>query len=104
VANIEAAMRAINSGEIYRFLTKPWDDLELCLTIRSAMEKHDLEAENRRLLDTVKRQAMDIRVLEKTHPGISDIERDANGHLLIPEVSDDETSRFMDELDRKYGS
>src|ERR1700722_8470522 len=28
-ADMETAIRAINHGEIYRFLTKPWDDAEL---------------------------------------------------------------------------
>jgi two-component system probable response regulator PhcQ len=63
-ASLEATMKAVNNGEIYRFFTKPWDEYQLKLAIRSAIEKYDLEAENRRLLKTVKRQAVELRSLE----------------------------------------
>ena len=33
---------AINEGEVYRFLTKPWNGDELKLTIKHALEHHDL--------------------------------------------------------------
>lgn len=102
-ANVESAMRAINSGEIYRYLTKPWDDNDLCLTVRSAFEKYDLEAENRRLLQTVKRQALDIRLLEKNYPGISTLDRDGSGSLVIPDVGENELEALRAELDREFG-
>ncbi len=85
-ADIKSAMRAINKGEIYRFLTKPWNDIELKLTIMSALEKYNLEAENRNLLATVKRQALDIQLMEKQYPGITRLDRDESGNLVIPEV------------------
>jgi signal transduction histidine kinase len=47
--DVETAQKAINTGECYRFLTKPWNDSDLRLTIRAALEKFDLTAENRRL-------------------------------------------------------
>ena len=65
-ASLEAAMNAVNSGEIYRFFVKPWNDIELKLAIRSALEKYNLEAENRRLLKIVKRQALDLKLLEES--------------------------------------
>ena len=33
-SDIEAATRAINEGEIFRYLTKPWDDNQLRVTVR----------------------------------------------------------------------
>jgi len=53
-ASLDAAIKAINRGEIYRFFTKPWDDFEVRFAVKSAVEKIDLEVENRRLLDIVK--------------------------------------------------
>src|SRR4030042_6899699 len=32
-ADINAAMAAINQGKVYRFITKPWNDLDLKTTI-----------------------------------------------------------------------
>src|SRR3989339_1411361 len=43
-------VKAINDGEAYRFIQKPWNDEELLLTVRQALEKVDLKRENERLL------------------------------------------------------
>ena len=34
----EVVIKAINQGEVYRFLTKPWDDDELCTTVSDALK------------------------------------------------------------------
>ncbi len=47
-ATLEGAIRAINDGEIYRFFTKPCNELDLATTIRHALEQKDLVEENRR--------------------------------------------------------
>jgi len=89
-ASVEAAMKAINEGEIYRFFTKPWDNLQLTLSIRSAFEKFDLEEENRRLLETVKRQALEMKSIEKLFPGITEVKRDYDGRIVIDNLTQDE--------------
>jgi DNA-binding NtrC family response regulator len=99
-ASVEATMRAVNSGEIYRFFTKPWDDSMLILAIRSAIEKFDLEAENRRLLRTVKRQSQELRQLETKYPGISEMKRTAQGAYELPEIDDDEIARIINEYSK----
>ncbi|HUB08576.1 MAG TPA: response regulator [Myxococcales bacterium] len=92
-ADLEMAISAINEGEIYRFLTKPWDQVELQVTVRLGFERLLLERENRRLLATVKRQSDYIRSLETEYPGISTVQRDAAGTVVI----DDE------EMVRQFG-
>lgn len=82
-ADMQTAIEAINHGEIYRFLTKPWDDTELKVTLHLAFEKLDLERENRRLMATVRRQQDLIHVLENEHPGIAALTRDSSGAILI---------------------
>jgi two-component system probable response regulator PhcQ len=77
------AIEAINHGEIYRFLTKPWDDTELKVTLHLAFEKLDLERENRQLIATVRRQQHLIQSLEAEHPGIAGITRDPGGVIVI---------------------
>ncbi len=49
-ASSDTIIRAINEGEIYRFLTKPCDRTELLVTLHLACEKLELERRNRRLL------------------------------------------------------
>lgn len=102
-ASIEAAMNAVNSGEIYRFFSKPWNDVELKLSIRAAIEKYDLEEENRNLLKTVKRQASELKYLEEKYPGITDTKKDEEGNFILPEISDIDTalSEIMSESGKK---
>jgi len=46
---IKVAVEAINQGEIYRLITKPWNDDELRATLRQAFEQADLKEEIKRL-------------------------------------------------------
>ena len=55
--DLEALVEAINCGHVYRYVTKPWSNEELSLTVRRALEhyevnkrRYDLESENTRLL------------------------------------------------------
>lgn len=41
-ADVNSAIAAINQGEIYRYLTKPWNDAELVGVIKSAIELGEL--------------------------------------------------------------
>lgn len=41
-ATTHTAVRAINEGEVYRFFTKPCDNVELAITIRKAIEYREL--------------------------------------------------------------
>jgi DNA-binding NtrC family response regulator len=49
-ADIKAVIDAINQGQIYRYLTKPWDPDELLTVLREACDHYDRVAEGRRLL------------------------------------------------------
>uniref|UniRef100_C6DZA3 Response regulator receiver protein n=1 Tax=Geobacter sp. (strain M21) TaxID=443144 RepID=C6DZA3_GEOSM len=95
-ASVEATMRAVNKGEIYRFFTKPWNETELKLALRSAVEKYDLEHENRRLLRTVEHQSQELKFLERNYPGISELRRDADGGIVLDtEVSEEEIQNII---------
>ncbi|TAK31821.1 MAG: response regulator [Chloroflexota bacterium] len=48
-ADAKATIAAINRGEVYRFITKPWDSAELRITIKQALEHRRLIEENKRL-------------------------------------------------------
>ena len=98
-ATLDAAMRAVNEGEIYRFFLKPWDDTQLRFALLSAIEKFDLEAENRRLLATLKSQAVEFRILEKRYPGISRVQKDAAGSFVLPDISEDELTMIIEECE-----
>jgi DNA-binding NtrC family response regulator len=94
-ASLESTMKAVNTGEIYRFFIKPWDDIELILALRLATEKFDMEEENRRLLLTVRRQSQELKLLEARFPGIAEVERDNTGSCILPDISDEELARII---------
>jgi signal transduction histidine kinase len=49
-ADIKAVVDAINQGNVYRYITKPWDSDELQSILRQACEQYDLLVERKRLL------------------------------------------------------
>lgn len=53
-ADIQAVTNAINRGEIYRYILKPWDSNELELMIRQAAEQYELLADRRRLVNELR--------------------------------------------------
>jgi two-component system probable response regulator PhcQ len=74
-ADMQTAIDAINHGEVYRFLTKPWDDVELKVCLTLGFEKLDLEREHRALLARA-RAGGDAA----TRPAV---ERDETGAIVI---------------------
>lgn len=59
-ADISSTIAAINSGQVYRYITKPWDDNEVLTTARQIFEHNALEEEKERLaaLLSIKNQAL----------------------------------------------
>jgi DNA-binding NtrC family response regulator len=49
-ADIKAVIDAINQGQIYRYLTKPWDPDELLAVLHQACDHYDRITQRRRLL------------------------------------------------------
>ncbi|MEK7850443.1 MAG: response regulator, partial [Deltaproteobacteria bacterium] len=78
---------AINKGEVYRFITKPWNDEELKLTVMQSLEHRDLVLKNRTLTKTVKMQSVIFSQLEKSYPGITSVKRSEDGAIIIDEDS-----------------
>jgi len=82
-ADMQTAINAINKGEIYRFLTKPWDDFDLQVTLRLALEQLDLQRANRKLLTVIRQQKLTLETMEREHPGITALVRDERGAILV---------------------
>ena len=54
-ADIKAVVDAINEGQIYRYLTKPWDPDELVALLHQACDHYQQIAERKQLLRDLKR-------------------------------------------------
>jgi response regulator RpfG family c-di-GMP phosphodiesterase len=57
---VDTLIGAINLGEIFRFIAKPWTRGEVLATVENAVQRHVLQVENRRLqLET---QSLNVRL------------------------------------------
>jgi putative nucleotidyltransferase with HDIG domain len=59
------AVEAINRGEIFRLITKPWNDDELKATLRQAFDHHDLKLEIKRLNQVTREQNFKLQDMNK---------------------------------------
>jgi response regulator RpfG family c-di-GMP phosphodiesterase len=88
-SEVSAIISAINEGAVYKFITKPWNDEEIKLHIRRALEQHALEAENRRLAHeiTVQNQQL-VELNEQLDQRAADASRGLTFAQEILEVLD----------------
>ncbi|OHX65246.1 hybrid sensor histidine kinase/response regulator [Flammeovirga pacifica] len=52
-SDVQDIINAISKGEVYRYITKPWNRDELMVTIDNAIEAYSLKVENRRLFSSL---------------------------------------------------
>ena len=62
-ADVSAIIEAINRGEIYRYITKPWDDNDIVLVVHHALERRLLEQEKKRLEALTQQQNDELKAL-----------------------------------------
>src|SRR5687768_18152004 len=55
--DVDVLIEAINLGQIYRYITKPWDGKEVRGVLQQAIERHHLIRENRRLEEQLRQYA-----------------------------------------------
>lgn len=65
-ADINAVLQAINKGEVYRFLTKPWNDEELKVAIKQCIGQYDILQENQKLFAEVKAKNDELRRINES--------------------------------------
>ena len=65
-ADHEATIGAINRGEVYRYITKPWNEDAMLLVVRDALERQALQREKARLEELTRQQNDQLRELNAT--------------------------------------
>jgi signal transduction histidine kinase len=67
-ADISAVIDAINDGNVFRYVTKPWDPLELDTIVRESFERYRLIVERRRLMEQLREanESLEERVRQRT--------------------------------------
>ncbi len=64
-ADTDAVMGAVNEGAVYKFITKPWNDDDLRLTVSLALEQYDLIRENTSLKKQAETQKKELKQLSR---------------------------------------
>ena len=71
-SDIEVVIEAINSGRVFRYITKPWDENELRVTLENARQLWNLQQNNKELLRKlqykVEEQEKTLRIFMKYVP------------------------------------
>ncbi|NVZ61006.1 response regulator [Pseudomonas gingeri] len=65
-ADMDMIIKAINEGQIYRYISKPWNDEELMLTVRQALAFQHSESERQRLQVLAREQNQQLQTLNAT--------------------------------------
>lgn len=94
-ADASAVVEAINEGEIYRFIPKPWNDQDLLTTISSCFEHYELRLENARLYEELKRRYEELEFLSK---GLEEKVTERTEDLKMQNRALEVTHRMIDDL------
>ena len=62
-AEISATIDAINKGQIFRYISKPWEDNDIALIIKHALQQKVLEREKFRLEELTRKQNEELKDL-----------------------------------------
>lgn len=67
-ASLNDVIVGINEGDIYRYITKPWNVIELKASVRQAFEQMHLVQENKRMVEELKdiNKKLEDKVRERT--------------------------------------
>ncbi len=65
-SDVNAVMDAINRGQVYKYLVKPWADEELKMYIKNAIELYHLRKENRELANKLELANKQLENLTKS--------------------------------------
>ena len=89
-ADRDAVIRSINDAAIFRFLSKPWNAIELKQTIVEAIAASRRGIEDRRLADEMRArqcaltpQELALRRLQEESPEIAHVELSEDGGVLL---------------------
>jgi two-component system probable response regulator PhcQ len=97
-ASLEAVIRALNHGEIYRFLIKPCSASELEATILLALRYKHMLDRCREILPLFRRQSRILATLERRQPGIIQSAEEATG-LFAKRADPEEGNKVADLLE-----
>ena len=97
--DLDSAIDAINRGQVYRYIPKPWDSKELKMIVTQAFDYFDTLRDNRALLKIARQQAEWLDTLKKKYPSIQHSDLDKTSTYIIDEKN---ISENLAEFMKKY--
>lgn len=97
-ACLKAVIRALNQGEIYRFLIKPCSATELGANIQQALHYKHMLDRCREVLPIFRRQLRIIATLERRQPGIIQSAEEAT-HVIARRIDPEADDELADLLE-----
>lgn len=85
-SDMEAIIRAINRGNIYRYITKPWDVNDLKITIANAINAYATDTKNRNLTIELQKQLLQINELNQEQIRLQEERHKQEAEKLILEA------------------
>jgi signal transduction histidine kinase len=80
-ADLSAAEQAINIGQVYRFINKPWNPEELKAVVAGAINYFDIIMENRRLFEAAKRKNAELNLANSKLKALYDVQKEFSSTL-----------------------
>lgn len=65
-ADLPTIIKAINDGQIHRYISKPWNDDEMLLILRQVLQHQHSERERQRLVQLTRQQNEQLKTLNST--------------------------------------
>jgi len=73
-SDVEAIINAINEGQVFRYITKPWDEIELKMTIENAKKLYELQINNKHLIKELQKKLLEqertLRLFQRYVPEV----------------------------------
>ena len=95
-SDVDALLAAINQAGAFRYILKPWDDVDLCCIVREALLAFAEQAANRQLAEEACAREMAMtpeeierRRLEAQEPGITQVRWGPSGEVLLDDEGSD---------------
>lgn len=110
-ADISSTIAAINRGAIHRYISKPWDDQDIVLSIGDGLTRHQLEQENKRLAQLTavqNEQLQDMNLqLQDSNTQLQSVNtqlQDANGQLAAINAALKTSNEQLDSSNQQLAS
>jgi response regulator RpfG family c-di-GMP phosphodiesterase len=87
-ADFSTAQRAITDAGVFRYLCKPWTDVELFAHIDAAIQQAVMQRAAAPAEPPLSPQEIERRRLEKQEPGLTEVQWGPTGEVLMPPLPD----------------